>query len=189
MLDYFMATVIFMVAMAAIQEEWLLKYHLGYHGRFWTLAITLGLFVAYLLSAAALIVMIGSLNLFPFEPPGSYIFLTIATVFLSLFLWLAQWIILRQQEPTPRIFAALNTAVAVLAYLLVVRLNINHLDIAGDLIKGWKTAIIFAISGAATGAVTSKALDFYCQRQEQRLLRLEREAQKKSEQDESNEED
>jgi hypothetical protein len=187
MLDYFMATVIFMVAMATTQE-WLLKDRLGYHGRFWTLAIVSGLIVTLLLSAAALIVMIASLNLFPFEPPASYIFLTIATFFLSLFLWLAQWVILRQQEPTPRIFAALNTAVAVLAYFLVVRLNINRLDIAGDLIKGWKTAIVFAISGAATGAVTGKALDFYCQRQEQRLLRRETEAHNNSEQDESNEE-
>lgn len=188
MLDYFMATVIFFVAMALIQDEWLLKYHLGYHGRFWTLAIILGLFVASLLSVAALIVMIGSLNLFPFEPPGSYIFLAIATVFFSLFLWLAQWIILLQQESTPRIFAAFNTAVAVLTYLLVVWLNISRLDIAGDLIKGWKTAIVLAISGAATGAVTSKALDFYCQRTEQRLLRS-REALDESEQDELDEED
>jgi len=188
MLDYFMATVIFMVAMAAIQEEWLLKYHLGYHGRFWTLATVLGLFVAYLLSAAALIVMIVSLNLFLFESPGNYIFLTIATVFLSLFLWLPQWIILRQQESTPRIFAALNTAVVILAYLLVVWLNISRLDIAGDLIKGWKTAIGFAISGAATGAITSKALDFYCQRTEQRLLR-DREALNQSEPDDLDEED
>ncbi|BAY41272.1 hypothetical protein NIES2111_56680 (plasmid) [Nostoc sp. NIES-2111] len=188
MLDYLMATIIFFVAMAAIQE-WLLKYRLGYHGRFWTLAITLGLFVAFLLSAATLILMIASLNLFPFESPDSYIFLTIAAFFLSLFLWLPQWVILRQQETTPRIFAALNTAVAVLLYLLVVRLNINRLDIAGDLIKGWKTAIVFAISGAATGAVIGKALDFYCQRQEQRLLRREREAHNNSEQDESNEEE
>jgi hypothetical protein len=188
MLDYFMATVIFFVVMALIQDEWLLKYHLGYHGRFWTLAIIVGLFVAYLLSAVVLIVMIGSLNLFPFESPGSYILLTIAIFFLSLFLWLAQWIILRLQESTPRIFAAFNTAVAVLAYLLVVWLNISRLDIAGDLIKGWKTAIVFAISGAATGAVTSKALDFYCQRQEQRLLR-QREVHEESELDELDEED
>jgi hypothetical protein len=188
MTDYFMATMIFFVAMATTQE-WLLKYHLGYHGRYWTLAITLGLFVAFLLSAAALILMTASLNLLPFESPGSYIFLAIATFFLSLFLWLAQWVILRQQETTPRIFAALNTAFAVLVYFLVVRLNISRLDIAGDLIKGWKTAIVFAISGAATGAVIGKALDFYCQREEQRLLRREREAQNNSEQDESEEED
>ncbi|BCL39641.1 hypothetical protein NSMS1_60880 (plasmid) [Nostoc sp. MS1] len=83
----------------------------------------------------------------------------------------------------------MNTAVAVLAYLLVVRLNINRLDIAGDLIKGWKTAIVFAISGAAVGGFTSKALDFYFQRQEQRLLLREREAHNNSEQDESDEEE
>jgi hypothetical protein len=189
MLDYVMATMIFFVVMAAIQEEWLLKYRLGYHGRFWTLAITLGLFVAFMLSAAVLTLIIASLNLIPFESPGNYIFLTIATVFLSLFLWLAQWVILRQQKTTPRILAALNTAVAVLLFFLVVRLNINRLDIAGDLIKGWKTAIVFAISGAATGAVIGKALDFYCQRQEQRLLRREREAHNNSEQYESDEED
>ncbi|MBG1264513.1 hypothetical protein [Nostoc commune] len=46
---------------------------------------------------------------------------------------------------------------------------------SGNPFGGWKTALIFLAGGAITGAITGKALDFYCGQVEQRLIRLERE--------------
>ncbi|MBE9037011.1 hypothetical protein IQ246_18260 [aff. Roholtiella sp. LEGE 12411] len=59
-------------------------------------------------------------------------------------------------------------------FALLVWLNEGTLDLIGNPIQGWKTALIFLVSGAITGGVTGKALDFYCERKEQRLFDIER---------------
>ncbi|ACC85344.1 hypothetical protein [Nostoc punctiforme] len=46
---------------------------------------------------------------------------------------------------------------------------------SGGPIQGWKTGLIFLVGGTVTGAATGKALDFYCWRIEQRLIRIEKE--------------
>lgn len=46
---------------------------------------------------------------------------------------------------------------------------------SGGPIQGWKTGLIFLVGGAVTGGATGKALDFYCWRIEQRLIRIEKE--------------
>lgn len=56
--------------------------------------------------------------------------------------------------------------------------------------SGWRPALIFLVSGAATGAITLKTLDYYYYRIEQRLLRLERETERSQQwEDEDVEED
>jgi hypothetical protein len=87
----------------------------------------------------------------------------------------SQWLILRQSEMTPRVFALINTVVGILVYFLLVWLNEATLEWSGNPFGGWKTALIFLAGGAITGAATGKALDFYCERVERRLIRLERE--------------
>ncbi|MBG1271356.1 hypothetical protein F8S12_35795 [Nostoc sp. WHI] len=52
--------------------------------------------------------------------------------------------------------------------------NEGTLEWSGNPFGGWKTALIFLVGGAITGGVTGKALDFYCERVEQRLIQLER---------------
>ncbi|MBE9038249.1 hypothetical protein IQ246_24735 [aff. Roholtiella sp. LEGE 12411] len=59
-------------------------------------------------------------------------------------------------------------------FALLVWLNEGTLDLIGNPIAGWKTAFVFLIGGAATGGITGKALDFYCERKEQRLFEIER---------------
>ncbi|MDZ8135864.1 MAG: hypothetical protein RM049_11270 [Nostoc sp. DedQUE04] len=51
----------------------------------------------------------------------------------------------------------------------------GNLEWSGNPFGIWKTALIFLAGGAITGAVTGKALDFYCERVEQRLIQLETE--------------
>ncbi|AUB43933.1 hypothetical protein COO91_10147 (plasmid) [Nostoc flagelliforme CCNUN1] len=88
---------------------------------------------------------------------------------------LAQWLILRKSEITLRVFALINTVVGIIVYFLLVWINEGTLEWSGNPINGWKTALIFLAAGAITGAATGKALDFYCEQVEQRLIRLERE--------------
>ncbi|QLE53553.1 hypothetical protein FD724_37395 (plasmid) [Nostoc sp. C057] len=87
---------------------------------------------------------------------------------------LAQWLILRQTEMTPRVFALINTVIGILVYFLLVWINEGSLEWSGNPFGGWKTVIIFLAGGAITGTATGKALDFYCERVEQRLIQLER---------------
>jgi hypothetical protein len=75
---------------------------------------------------------------------------------------------------TPRVFALINTVVGIIVYFILVWLNEGSLEWSGNPIQGWTTALIFLAGGAITGGVTGKALDFYCERVEQRLIQLER---------------
>ncbi len=99
----------------------------------------------------------------------------IAAVIFGVILWLGQWLILRQTEITPRIFALINTVVGIFVFSVLVWFNQKSLEWSGGPIRGWKTGLIFLVGGTVTGAATGKALDFYCWRIEQRLIRLERE--------------
>ncbi|MGJ5627930.1 hypothetical protein [Nostoc sp. CALU 1950] len=63
----------------------------------------------------------------------------------------------------------------IFVFSVLVWLNQKSLEWSGGPIQGWKTGLIFLVGGAVTGAATGKALDFYCWRIEQRLIRLERE--------------
>ncbi|MFW9260833.1 hypothetical protein [Nostoc sp. CALU 546] len=80
---------------------------------------------------------------------------------------------------TPRVFALINTVIGILVYFLLVWLNEGTLEWSGNPFSGWKTVLIFLAGGAITGAATGKALDFYCERVEQRLIQLEREREEK----------
>ena len=53
--------------------------------------------------------------------------------------------------------------------------RVNTLEWSGGPIQGWKTGLIFLVGGTCTGAAMGKALDFYCWRIEQRLIRIEKE--------------
>jgi len=75
---------------------------------------------------------------------------------------------------TPRVFALINTVIGIVVYFLLVSLNEGSLEWSGNPFGGWKTVIIFLAGGAITGAATGKALDFYCERVEQRLIQIER---------------
>ncbi|MHC0067749.1 hypothetical protein ACWATR_33470 [Nostoc sp. UIC 10890] len=99
----------------------------------------------------------------------------IAAVIFGAILWLGQWLILRQTEITPRIFALINTVAGIFVYSLLVWFNQKSLEWSGGPIRGWKTGLIFLVGGAVTGAATGKALDFYCWQIEQRLIRIEKE--------------
>ncbi|WP_193200787.1 hypothetical protein [Nostoc sp. MG11] len=111
----------------------------------------------------------------PFTFPGNVILCAIAAIFFGMFLTLGQWLILRQTDLTPRIFALINTVVGILIFFLLVWFNEPSLELSGGPIQGWKTALIFLVGGVVTGAATGKALDFYCGRVEQRLISIERE--------------
>ena len=67
-----------------------------------------------------------------------------------------------------------STVIGILVYFLLVWLNEGTLEWSGNPFGGWKTALIFLIGGAITGAATGKALDLYCERVERRLIQLER---------------
>ncbi|WP_193201026.1 hypothetical protein, partial [Nostoc sp. MG11] len=111
----------------------------------------------------------------PFTFPGNVILCAIAAIFFGVFLSLGQWLILRQTDLTPRIFALINTVVGIVIFFLLVYFNEPSLELSGGPIQGWKTALIFLAGGAVTGAATGKTLDFYCKRVEQRLISIERE--------------
>ncbi|MBN3945754.1 MAG: hypothetical protein HWQ38_04420 [Nostoc sp. NMS7] len=174
MLDYLTAGIAFWMTLFGVQE-WLLEFRLGYLGRYWFLAISASLFIGFLFSALVTVPLIINLAVDPFTFPGNIILSGIAAVIFGVILSLAQWLILRQTEMTPRTFALINTVIGILVYFLLVWFNEGTLEWSGNPIQGWKTVIIFLTGGAITGAATGKALDFYCGRVERRLIQLERE--------------
>ncbi|MGJ5634425.1 hypothetical protein [Nostoc sp. CALU 1950] len=178
MLDYLTAGIIFWMTLFGVQES-LLEFRLGYLGRYWFLAISASLLLSFLLSAPITITLIIKFAVDPFTFPGNVILSGIAAVIFGVILTLAQWLILRQSEMTPRVFALINTVIGILVYFLLVWLNEGTLEWSGNPFGGWKTVIIFLAGGAITGAATGKVLDFYCERVEQRLIQLEREREEK----------
>ncbi|MBE9002663.1 MULTISPECIES: hypothetical protein [unclassified Nostoc] len=173
MLDYLTAGIAFWMTLFGVQES-LLEFRLGYLGRYWFIAISASLFISFFLSALVIVPLIINLTINPFTFPGNVILSGIAAVIFSLILTLAQWLILRQSEMTPRVFALINTVIGILVYFLLVWLNEGSLEWSGNFIQGWKTVIIFLAGGAINGAATGKALDLYCKRVERRLIQLER---------------
>ncbi|MBD2534744.1 hypothetical protein H6G97_36880 [Nostoc flagelliforme FACHB-838] len=119
--------------------------------------------------------LIINMALDPFRYPDHIVMSAIAAVIFGAILWLGQWLILRQTEMTPRIFALINTVVGISVFSVLVWFNQKSLQWSGGPIEGWKTGLIFLAGGTVTGAATGKALDFYCGRVEQRLIRLESE--------------
>jgi hypothetical protein len=178
MLDYLTASIAFWMTLFGVQES-LLEFRLGYLGRYWFLAIGASLLLGFLLSGLITIALIIKFAVDPFTFPGNVILCTIAVVIFGVILSWAQWLILRQSEMTPRVFAVINTLVGIIVYFLLVWLNEGTLEWSGSPFGNWKTAIIFLAGGAITGGVTGKALDFYCWRVERRLIQLEREREEK----------
>ncbi|WP_167407751.1 hypothetical protein [Nostoc flagelliforme] len=174
MLDYLTAGIAKWMTLFGVQES-LLEFRLGYLGRYWFLAISASLLLSFLLSAPITIALIIKFGVDPFTFPGNVILCAIAAVIFGVMLSLAQWLILRKSEITLRVFALINTVVGIIVYFLLVWINEGTLEWSGNPINGWKTALIFLAAGAITGAATGKALDFYCEQVEQRLIRLERE--------------
>jgi hypothetical protein len=181
MLDYLTASIAFWMTLFGVQES-LLEFRLGYLGRYWFLAISASLLLSFLLSAPIIITLIIKFTVDPFSFPGNLILSGIAAAIFGVILTLAQWLILRQTQMTPRVFAPINTVIGILVYFLLVWLNEGSLEWSGNPIQGWKTVIIFLAGGAITGAATGKALDFYCERVEQLLIQLEREREEKERQ-------
>ncbi|QLE45842.1 hypothetical protein FD723_37015 (plasmid) [Nostoc sp. C052] len=173
MLDYLTAGIAFWMTLFGVQES-LLEFRLGYLGRYWFLAISASLLLGFLLSAPITITLIIKFAVDPFTFPGNVILCALAALIFSVILSLAQWLILRQSEMTPRVFALINTVVGILVYFLLVWLNEGSLEWSGNPFGGWKTVLVFLAGGAITGTATGKALDFYCERMEQRLIQLER---------------
>ena len=176
MLDYLTAGIAFWMTLFGVQES-LLEFRLGYLGRYWFVAISASLFIGFLLSALVTVPLIINLTVDPFTFPGNLILSGIAVFIFGVILTSSQWLILRQTEMTPRIFALINTVIGILVYFLLVWINEGTLEWSGNPINGWKTALIFLIGGAITGAATGKALDFYCERVERRLIQISRERQ------------
>ncbi|MEH2325337.1 MAG: hypothetical protein V7K32_17610 [Nostoc sp.] len=174
MLDYLTAGIAFWMTLFGVQE-WLLELRLGYLGRYWFLAISATLLISFLLSAPITLALIIKFRVDPFSFPGNVILCAIAAVIFGVMLTFSQWLILRQSEMTPRVFALINMVVGIIVYFLLVWINEGTLEWSGNPINGWKTALVFLASGAITGAATGKALDFYCERVERRLIQLERE--------------
>ncbi|AUB43760.1 hypothetical protein COO91_09950 (plasmid) [Nostoc flagelliforme CCNUN1] len=178
MLDYLTANIAFWMTLFGVQES-LLELRLGYLGRYWFLAISASLLLSFLLSAPITIALIIKFRVDPFSFPGNVILCAIAAVIFGVMLTFSQWLILRQSEMTPRVFAVINTVVGIIVYFLVVWINEGTLEWSGNPINGWKTALVFLAGGAITGAATGKALDFYCERVERRLIQLSREREEK----------
>jgi signal transduction histidine kinase len=174
MLDYLTAGIAFWMTLFGVQES-LLEFRLGYLGRYWFLAISASLLLSFLLSAPITITLIIRFTVDPFTFPGNVILCAITAVIFGVILSLAQWLILRQTEMTPRVFALINTVIGTLVYFLLVWFNEDTLEWSGNPFGGWKTGLVFLAGGAITGAVTGKALDFYCEQVERRLIQLERE--------------
>jgi signal transduction histidine kinase len=174
MLDYVSAGIAFYITMLPVQE-WILEFRLGYLGRYWSLISVAGLFIGFLLCLLIFVPLIINMTLDPFRYQDRLVMSGIAAVIFSAILWLGQWLILRQTEMTPRIFALINTVVGISVFSVLVWFNQKSLQWSGGPIEGWKTGLIFLVGGTITGAATGKALDFYCGRVEQRLIFLERE--------------
>lgn len=174
MLDYLTASIVFWMTLFGVQES-LLEFRLGYLGRYWFLAISASLLLGFLLSALVIVPLIINLAVDPFTWTGNLILSGIAAFIFGVILSLAQWLILRQSEMTPRVFALINTVIGILVYFLLVWLNEGSLEWSGSPFGNWKTLLVFLAGGAITGGVTGKALDFYCELVERRLIQLERE--------------
>ncbi|MCC5669961.1 hypothetical protein LC653_40715 [Nostoc sp. CHAB 5784] len=174
MLDYLTAGIAFWMTLFGVQES-LLEFRLGYLGRYWFVVISASLLLSFLLSAPITITLIIRFGVSPFTFPDNIILCAIAAVIFGVMLTFSQWLILRQSEMTPRVFAVINTVVGIIVYFLLVWINEGTLEWSGNPINGWKTALVFLAAGAITGGVTGKALDFYCERVERRLIQLERE--------------
>ncbi|MCC5612711.1 hypothetical protein LC612_39985 [Nostoc sp. CHAB 5834] len=174
MLDYLTAGIAFWMSLFGVQES-LLESRLGYLGRYWFLAISASLLLSFLLSAPITLALIIKFGVDPFTFPGNVILCAIAAFIFGVILTFSQWLILRQSEMTPRVFAVINTVVGIIVYFLLVWINEGTLEWSGNPINGWKTALVFLAAGAITGGITGKALDFYCERVERRLIQIERE--------------
>jgi signal transduction histidine kinase len=174
MLDYVSAGIAFYITMLPVQE-WILEFRLGYLGRYWSLMSAASLLIGFLLCAFIFVPLIINMRLDPFKFPDNIVMSAIAAVIFGAILCLGQWLILRQTEMTPRIFALINTVVGISVFSVLVWLNQKSLQWSGSPIEGWKTGLIFLVGGTVTGAATGKALDFYCGRVEQQLIKLERE--------------
>lgn len=111
MLDYLTAGIAFWMTLFGVQK-WLLEFRLGYLGRYWFLAISASLFIGFLFSALVTVPLIINLAVDPFTFPGNIILSGIAAVIFGVILSLAQWLILRQSEMTPRVFAVINRPLA-----------------------------------------------------------------------------
>ncbi|MDZ8264033.1 MAG: hypothetical protein RMY63_37460 [Nostoc sp. ChiQUE01b] len=182
MLDYVSAGIAFYITMLPVQE-WILESRLGYLGRYWTLISIAGLFIGFLLCALIFVPLIINMALDPFRYPDRIVMSASAAVIFGAILWLGQWLMLRQTQMTPRIFAPINTVVGISVFSVLVWFNQKSLQWSGGPIQGWKTGLIFLAGGTVTGAATGKALDFYCGRVEQRLIKLERERVEQETQD------
>ncbi|AUB42086.1 hypothetical protein COO91_08191 [Nostoc flagelliforme CCNUN1] len=153
MLDYLTAGIAFWMTLFGVQES-LLEFRLGYLGRYWFIAISASLLLSFLLSAPITITLIIRFTVDPFTWTGNVILCAIAAVIFGVILSLAQWLILRQTEMTPRVFALINTVIGTLVYFLLVWFNEGTLEWSGNPFSGWKTVIIFLTGGAITGAAT-----------------------------------
>ncbi|AUB44196.1 hypothetical protein COO91_10419 (plasmid) [Nostoc flagelliforme CCNUN1] len=109
-------------------QESLLEFRLGYLGRYWFLAISASLLLSFLLSAPITIALIIKFGVDPFTFPGNVILCAIAAVIFGVILSLSQWLILRQSEITPRVFALINTVVGIIVYFLLVWINEGTLE-------------------------------------------------------------
>ncbi|MBG1267265.1 hypothetical protein [Nostoc sp. WHI] len=181
MLDYLTASIAFWMTLLGVQEL-LLEFRLGYFGSYWFLASAASLFISFLLSGLITITLIIKFAVDPFTFPGNVILCAITAVIFGVILTLAQWLILRQSEMTPRVFALINTVIGIIVYFLLVWLNEGSLEWSGSPFGNWKTVLVFLAGGGITGGVTGKALDFYCERVEQRLIQIEREREEKERQ-------
>ena len=137
MLDYLAAGIAFWITLFGVQEP-LLEFRQGYLGRYWFLAISASLLLSFLLSAPITITLI-KFAVDPFTFPGNVILCAIAVVIFGVILSLAQWLILRQTEITPRVFALINTVIGILVYFLLVWLNEGTLEWSGNPFDRWKT--------------------------------------------------
>ncbi|QLE53148.1 hypothetical protein FD724_34960 (plasmid) [Nostoc sp. C057] len=117
MLDYVSAGIAFYITMLPVQE-WILEFRLGYLGRYWSLISVAGLFIGFLLCLLIFVPLIINMALDPFRYPDHLVMSGIAAVIFGAILWLGQWLILRQTEMTPRIFALINTSLLKFAFAL-----------------------------------------------------------------------
>ena len=115
MLDYLTAGIAFWMTLFGVQES-LLELRLGYLGRYWFLAISASLLLSFLLSAPITLALMINLAVSPFTWTGNVTLSGIAAFIFGVILTLAQWLILRQTEMTPRIFALINTVVGIIVY-------------------------------------------------------------------------
>lgn len=147
MLDYLTANIAFWMTLFGVQES-LLEFRLGYLGRHWFLAISASLLLSFLLSAPITITLIIRFGVSPFTFPDNIILCAITGVIFGVMLTSSQWLILRQTEMTPRVFAVINTVVGISVYFLLVWINEGTLEWSGNPINGWKTSLVFLAGGA-----------------------------------------